>query len=86
MGSVVLGVHVGADLFAGQRSSCSVMVDQNSDFLCTFTACFQQDTIWEFVGSVVGTDCLVTIRDVDMPLYPNLAFFCAAWVFYALYQ
>ena len=51
------------------------MVDQNSDFLCTFTACLEQDTIWEFVGTVVGTDCLVTIRDVDMPLYPNLAFF-----------
>ena len=62
------------------------MVDQNSDFLCTFTACLEQDTIWEFVGTVVGTDCLVTIRDVDMPLYPNLAFFCSAWVLYALYQ
>ena len=35
------------------------MVDQNSEFLCTFRACCEQDTIREFVGRVVGTDCLV---------------------------
>ena len=48
-------------LISSQGSVCSssVMVDQNSEFLCTFRACCEQDTIREFVGRVVGTDCLV---------------------------
>ena len=48
-------------LISSQGSVCSgsVRVDQNTELLCTFRACCEQDTIPEFVGRLVGKDCLV---------------------------
>ena len=49
------------DLTSSPSNGCSssVMVDQNSEFLCTCRACCEQDTIREVVGIAFGTDRLV---------------------------